>query len=288
MPVPVRELVVVDSNSRSRGGLAAALAAASAGGPTPLIPDALVVEMMKVEGSARAWAGVLGAHPAHFAMARAPGAVVRDEIDGVAEPPFINRSGTTLARTFVEDYRDNGEAALPKYMAAAQQALSEVRAGDSMFNAGFIRDVSQPAINRIIESMPPADVKALREAKKSGLADQDREEIKARLSRHRESLELVAAQMAKETEEESKLVKLVHQPTLTRAGAVLTLAEIVDKLDQGHTIRGLADTTLVNDAVDSQGVLFSALCVDFMTKDTRSLRLHALVRGAMGLKAGRL
>ena len=289
MRVPIRRFTVVDSNARSRGQLASALEAAAVGdGPPPLIPDALVVEMMKAKGSARAWAKALGPHSEHFGMARPPGSVIRDEIEGEMEPSLVNQSGTAAVRRFVEDYRDRGEAALDEQMEGVEQALEDVRSSDTMFNVGFIREVSQPALDDLVSSLPSEDVEVLRGSVRRGVSDDERWEIKSRLVQHPTTLECVAVQVAKDGAEERRLSDLVRRPTLTRAGALLTLAEVAYLLEHQHVVRGLADKTLLNDAVDGQGVLLSAVCDDFLTEDTRSKELHRLVRSGMGLSPGRV
>ena len=289
MPVPVRLFTVVDSNARSRGQLISALEAAADGdGPPPLIPDALVVEMMKAKGSARAWAKALGLHSEHFGMARPPGAVVRDEIEGDLEPSLVNHPGTDAVRRFVEDYRDRGEAALDEQMEGVEEALAGLRSSDTMFNVGFIREVSQPAIDDIVGSLPPTDVEALRGSVRRGVSDDERWEIKSRLVMHPATLENVAVHVTEDRTDERRLADLVRRPTLTRAGALLTLSEVVHAVEHERVVRGLHEKTLVNDAVDGQGVLLSAVCEDFLTKDNRSKELHRLVRFGMGLPPGRV
>lgn len=292
MRVLIRKFSVVDSNSRSRGGdrgLAAVLESAAAGhAAPPLIPDALVYEMMKAKGSARAWAKLLAEHPEHFAMARAPGQIVRDELAGIDDPSFIYQEGTAAVRDFVEDYRDNGEPALDKQVADSRRGLREISGADGMFNVGFVRSISQEAIDQIVESLPAEVVAALKDSDRRGVPEGERMSLKKQVVIHQPSLDLIAVHMGRNDSEDRALLDLARRATFVRAGLLMTLAEIAHDLELNRVVRGLADKNLINDAVDSQGVLLSALCDDFLTHDKRSLGMHELVRHGMDLPPGKL
>ncbi len=291
MKVPLYNFAVVDSNARSRSGsngLAGAFSRFDDGEPLPLIPDALVIEMMKAKGSARAWAEVLATEPNNFAMALPPGKIIRQEIEGEDKPSLIYPEGTHAVRRFVREYQDRGEPVLEEQMDGSDEAIKNLRSDDTLINPDFIREVSQPSIDQFVDSLPKDDVDELEGAVRKEVPEEKRTELKKRLTQHQDTLDLVAAQMIDNEGEAERIGKLVRRRTFVRASALMVLAEVVYALENEHVIRGLADKTLINDNIDSQGVLLSALCADFLTRDTRSLELHELVRAGMDLPPGKL
>lgn len=292
MKVPVHNFAIVDSNARSRSGpngLSRALSESDEGSPLPLIPDALVIEMMKAKGSARAWAEVLSSEPEHFAVALPPGKIVRQEIEGDDEPSPVYPEGTLALQDFVKEYKEQGEPALKERMDGSDEAIKDLQADETLINPDFVKEVSQDAIDVIIDSFPADYVEKLEDGIRKEVPEETRNELKKKLIRHGDTLELVAAQMMDSDDEAERIAELMSRPTFTRASALLVLAEVVYALEHGqHHISGLADKTLVNDNIDSQCVLLSALCADLLTQDTRSLELHKLVRAGMNLPAGKL
>ena len=131
-------------------------------------------------------------------------------------------------------------------------------------------------------------INSLKGSGRQGVPEQERLHLKKQVVGHQPSLNLIAVHTSRDDNKNRALLGLARKPTLLRAGSLMALAEIAHDLELNRVVQGRTDKNLINDAVDSQRVLLSALCDDFLTQDNRSLEMHELVRYGMGLPPGRL